>query len=62
MKYKILIFVLFVFNLTFGQVEYTLENSDSIPTKNKITFTQFEISVPLQGNKNHGEIYPDGRT
>lgn len=62
MKYKILIFILFIFNLSFGQVEYTLEDSDSIPTKNKITFTQFEISVPLQGNKNHGEIYPDGRT
>ncbi|MFD2908830.1 hypothetical protein ACFSX9_08780 [Flavobacterium ardleyense] len=25
-------------------------------------FTQFEISVPLQGNKNRGEVYPDGST
>ena len=25
-------------------------------------FTQFEVSIPLQGNKNRGEIYPDGRT
>jgi hypothetical protein len=25
-------------------------------------FTQFEISVPLQGNKNRGEVFPDGST
>lgn len=25
-------------------------------------FTQFEISVPLQGNKNYGEVFPDGST
>jgi hypothetical protein len=60
MKNKILIFVIFVFNFSFGQVEYTIENSNSTPKKNKITFTQFEVSVPLQGNKNRGEVYPDG--
>lgn len=25
-------------------------------------FTQFEVSLPLQGNKNRGEVYPDGST
>ena len=25
-------------------------------------FTQFEVSLPLQGNKNRGEVYPDGRS
>ena len=25
-------------------------------------FTQFEGSLPLQGNKNRGEVYPDGRS
>lgn len=25
-------------------------------------FTQFEGSLPLQGNKNRGEVYPDGST
>ena len=59
---KILFFILFLFNLSFAQVEITVNDSDDIPTKKKITFTQFEISVPLQGNKNRGEDFPDGRT
>lgn len=25
-------------------------------------FTQFEVSIPLQGNKNRGEVYHDGRS
>jgi hypothetical protein len=59
---KILFFILFLFNLSFAQVEITVNDSDDIPTKKKITFTQFEISVPLQGNKNRGELFPDGST
>lgn len=62
MKNKIIIFTLFLFNVSFAQVEITLNDSDDIQTKKKITFTQFEISVPLQGNKNRGEVFPDGST
>lgn len=62
MKNIFSLFALLLFNVSFSQVEYTVKNSDSIPTKKKITFTQFEISVPLQGNKNRGEVFPDGST
>jgi hypothetical protein len=54
------VFILFLFNTSFAQFEIIVNDSDEIPTKKRITFTQFEISVPLQGNKNRGEIYPDG--
>ncbi|TXI66640.1 MAG: hypothetical protein E6Q45_08860 [Flavobacterium sp.] len=59
---KILLSLFFLCNLSFAQVEITVNDSDDIPTKKKITFTQFEISVPLQGNKNRGEVFPDGST
>lgn len=62
MKNIFSLFILLVCNLTFAQVEITINDSDNIPTKKKITFTQFEISVPLQGNKNRGEVFPDGST
>ncbi|RTL14735.1 MAG: hypothetical protein EKK56_00340 [Flavobacteriaceae bacterium] len=62
MKNLFLLFILLVFNLTFAQVEITVNDSDDFPTKKKVTFSQFEISVPLQGNKNRGEVFPDGST
>ena len=62
MKNIFALLILFLFNVSFAQVEITVNDSDDIPTKKKITFTQFEISVPLQGNKNRGEVFPDGRT
>lgn len=62
MKNIFSLFILLVCNLTFAQIEITINDSDNIPTKKKITFTQFEISVPLQGNKNRGEVFPDGST
>ena len=62
MKNIFSVFILFLFNTSLAQVEITVNNSDDIPTKEKITFTQFEISVPLQGNKNRGEVLPDGST
>lgn len=55
-------FILFLFNISFAQVEIILNDSEDIPTKKKSTFTQFEIAVPLQGNKNRGEVYPNGST
>ena len=60
--YKALLFILFVIHTSSAQVEITVNNSNDIPTEKKITFTQFEISVPLQGNKNRGEMFPDGST
>lgn len=62
MKNLFLPIILVLFNFSFAQVEITVNDSDDIPTKKKITFTQFEISVPLQGNKNRGEVLPDGST
>lgn len=62
MKNLFLPIILVLFNFSFAQVEITINDSDDIPKKKKTTFTQFEISVPLQGNKNRGEIYPDGST
>lgn len=62
MKNLFLPIILVLFNFSYAQVEITVNDSDDIPKKKKITFTQFEISVPLQGNKNRGEIYPDGST
>ena len=59
---KILLSLFFLCNISFAQVEKTVNDSDDIPTKKKITYTQFEISVPLQGNKNRGEVFPDGST
>lgn len=62
MKNIFLSIFLLLLNFSFAQVEITVNDSDEIPKKKRITFTQFEISVPLQGNKNRGEIYPDGST
>ncbi len=62
MKFKFLFFSLLIFNLTIAQVEITINDSDDISSENRFTFTQFEISVPLQGNKNRGEVFPDGST
>lgn len=62
MKNKILFFLLLIINVSFAQVEITINDANDIPTKKSLTFTQFEISLPLQGNKNRGEVYPDGRT
>lgn len=62
MKNKILILLFFIFNLSFAQVEITINDNNDIPVKKSLTFTQFEISVPLQGNKNRGEVYPDEST
>ena len=52
MKALIIIFCLFFVSLGFSQEE-----------EKSLTFgdyTQFEISIPLQGNKNRGEVFPDG--
>lgn len=62
MKNLFLPIILVLFNFSFAQVEITVNDSDDILKKKKITFTQFEISVPLQGNKNRGEVLPDGST
>jgi hypothetical protein len=60
MKSKFLLFILFLFHWSFAQVETTINDSADIKPETKITFTQFELSVPLQGNKNRGEVFPDG--
>jgi hypothetical protein len=62
MKNKILFLFLFIFNMTIAQVETTINDSDDIKEEKSFTFTQFEISIPLQGNKNRGEVYPNGNT
>lgn len=62
MKVKLPFIILFFFNLTIAQVEITINDSDNDPAEKSSTFTQFEVSVPLQGNKNRGEVYPDGST
>lgn len=51
MKYIFLSFIL-IFTLDF----YSQEQSKS----NFLDFSQFEISIPLQGNKNRGDEFPDG--
>lgn len=53
MKSSIIIFFLFIITLGFSQEEEPLSFGD---------YTQFEISIPLQGNKNRGEVFPDGST
>lgn len=56
---KSLLFLLF-FNLAFSQnTIYTYDFTDK-PIKKKITFTQFQISIPIQGNENYGKLLPDG--
>jgi hypothetical protein len=60
MKSKFLLFILFLIHWSFAQVETTINDSADIKPETKITFTQFELSVPLQGNKNRGEVFPDG--
>ncbi|WP_130733367.1 hypothetical protein [Flavobacterium sp. J27] len=58
MKIKILFFIGFVYQFSFGQVE-TIINENQAPTQ-KITYTQFDIVVPFKGNKNRGNYYSDG--
>ncbi|VXB26473.1 conserved hypothetical protein [Flavobacterium sp. 9AF] len=58
MKFKILFFILFIYQCSFGQVETTI-NGDKTSSK-KNTYTQFDLVVPLKGNKNRGESYSDG--
>jgi hypothetical protein len=60
MKSRFLLFSVVLINWSFAQVETTINDSADINPKTKITFTQFELSVPLQGNKNRGEVFPDG--
>ena len=62
MKNKFLFLSLFVFNLLAAQVETTINDSDDIRENKSFTFTQFEVSMPIQGNKNRGEVYPNGST
>ena len=62
MKSKFLLYFIFVTYFSAAQVEITINDSEEIPAKKKITFAQFEISVPLQGNKNRGEVYPNENT
>lgn len=54
MKQLILLFLLCIVTLGFSQEE---EKSLSFGD-----YTQFEISIPLQGNNNRGEVFPDGST
>lgn len=61
MKIKILFF-LFCIQYGFSQINntiYTTTESEK-PIKKEVTFTQFEVSIPLQGNKNRGDYLPDG--
>jgi hypothetical protein len=57
---KGLIIFFFISNLVSAQVEITI--NDEASKKKSFTFTQFEVSIPLQGNKNRGEVFPDGTT
>ena len=60
MKSKFLLFIILLINWSFAQVETSINDSASAKPESKITFTQFELAVPLQGNKNRGEVFPDG--
>jgi hypothetical protein len=60
MKSKFLLFSVFLIQWSFAQVETTINDAAAVKQETKITFTQFELSVPLQGNKNRGEVFPDG--
>ncbi len=40
----------------FSQVEKPIYNSSDIPQKKKITYTQFELSIPLRQNDTYGEF------
>jgi hypothetical protein len=60
MKSKFLLILTLLINWSFAQVETTINDSASAKPENTITFTQFELAVPLQGNKNRGEVFPDG--
>lgn len=57
---KTLLFLLF-FNLALAQNNtiYTYDFTDK-PTKKKITFTQFQVAIPLQRNEDYGELLQDG--
>lgn len=55
MKYLTSAILFLIFNLSFAQIETTRTD---IPLKKSFRFSQFEISVPLQGNKDRGEDFP----
>ncbi len=54
MKYLTSAILFLIFNLSFAQIETTRTD---IPLKKSFRFSQFEISVPLQGNKDRGEDF-----
>lgn len=62
MNKVVLIIVFFISNFVFAQVEITINDSEDIKPKKYFTFSQFDLSIPLQGNKNRGEVFPDGST
>ena len=51
--------IISILTLLISLAGFSQETIQSLPFGN---FTQFELSVPLQGNKDRGEVYPDGRT
>ena len=50
---------LFLLTLLFAFTAFSQEINKPSPFDH---FTQFEVSIPLQGNKNRGEVYHDGRS
>ena len=52
MKQRLLILLLLISTIGFSQ--------EQVSTPSFSDFTQFEISLPLQGNKNRGQEFPDG--
>ena len=52
MKHTFLILILLITSSAFSQEE--------INTPGFSNFAQFEVSIPLQGNKNQGDQFPDG--
>ena len=52
MKHFLIILLSFITSIGFSQENKT--------TSNFSDFSQFEISIPLQGNKNRGDEFPDG--
>ena len=51
--------IISIITLLISLAGFSQETIKPLPFGN---FTQFELSVPLQGNKDRGEVYPDGRT
>ncbi|NHN27005.1 hypothetical protein FIA58_015080 [Flavobacterium jejuense] len=62
MKTKTIFILLFISYLGYSQDTDSINTSKVVSSTQKITFTQFDLTIPFKGNKKRGETFADGST